>query len=469
MPLISVRSRRSQREETSWRNVAISAIPAILLLLCLAVYLPTSQVDDKVSVDVYSSSLASWRIAETGTPWLDGFDTTPIAGYGDLPDKVVFIGDAANGHRVPLRLPGVVAVAVPAYWLLSDGDAASDFSMAPQAWTAAVITAGTVVLFFLSLRRILGHGRAALAAGVLALATPVWSVAANAMWTHTLSIFGIAGMAWAASRNRWWLVGVFGGVAIWGRLHVAVVVAIVGLACAYARRSPRLAIQVGVPSAGFLLLACAWTRVVYGTWIPGTGYSMSATSLVAGGRFPDPPPPWINQLGLWISPDKGILVWSPLIVLLLPAIVRACRTAPIWMRSLAAGGLAYTLLQGQVNHYTGGGAHYGYRLGLEFLVCLAPLCAYAAPYVRTTGKKFLAPVVGLQIAAIGVGALLDGPAPAASYGWSNNAFLVALEIAPALGVVTILLVALFTVCVSIGGTAPSRSGVSVVDATPPTT
>ena len=204
-----------------------------------------------------------------------------------------------------------MAAAVPAYWLLADGDAARDFTMAPQALTAAVITAGTVVLFCLSLRRSLGIGRAALAAGVLALATPVWSVAANAMWTHTLSIFGIAGMGWAASRNRWWLVGVFGGVAIWGRLHVAIVVAVVGLACSYSQRSPRRALQVGVPSAGLLFLACVWTRVVYGAWIPGTGYSMSATSLVAGGRFPDPPPPWINQLGLWVSPDKGILGLEP--------------------------------------------------------------------------------------------------------------------------------------------------------------
>ena len=37
---------------------------------------------------------------------------------------------------------------------------------------------------------------------VLGLTTPVWAVAANALWTHTVTILGIAGMAWAASRAK---------------------------------------------------------------------------------------------------------------------------------------------------------------------------------------------------------------------------------------------------------------------------
>ncbi len=65
------------------------------------------------------------------------------------------------------------------------------------------------------------------------------------MWTHPVTLLGIGGMAWAASRDRWWLVGLFGGVALWGRLHTALIVAILGLAVAVARRRPRIALQAG--------------------------------------------------------------------------------------------------------------------------------------------------------------------------------------------------------------------------------
>jgi len=419
--------------------------PLALFGSVFLIYALTAQTSTKVSVDVYSSSLAGWRIAHTGEPWIDGFDTSRIEGYGDLADPTVFIGEAPNGHRVSLRLPGVVAAVVPAYWIAGGGGEPEDFSMAPEALTAALITSGSVLLLFLALRRRMGDPWAIAGALVVAWGTPMWSVAANAMWTHTLTVFGIMGMACAASRERWWLVGLFGGIAICGRLHVALIIAVLGLGVAFARRRPDIAMKVGIPSASFLGLTSLWTYWVYGTWIPGAGYNMTAQGIVTGKRYSDAEHPLINQLGLWVSPDKGILVWSPVLLLLLPAVVRAWPDLPDWSRWLAIGGVPYLILQGQLNPYTGGGAHYAYRLQLELLAAAAPAFLLSAHRMKAVARAAVMPVVGIQVAAIALGAVLEGPAPEVSYGWSNNAFIVALELAPALGVVALLVVALVSV------------------------
>ena len=431
----TVTQRRGVARRAAW------AIPVLLFLGLSAVFAATAQTNTKVSVDVYSSSLAAWRIGATGTPWLDQVDTSRIDGYGDLEDETVFIREAANGHRVPHRLPGAIAAAVPAYWLAGGGHAPDDFSLVPQAITAALMSAAAVTLFFLAVRPWLGTRDAVAASTVLAFTTPIWSVAANALWPHTVTVLGICGMAWAASRERWLLVGLFGGVAIWGRLHTAIIVAVLGLGVATARRSPRIAVAVAAVSATCLALTSVWTQWVYGSWNPGAGgYSLSPTGTVGGQRYETDPSPVVNALGLWISPDRGILVWTPVLLLLLPAVVRSWRDLPDWSRWLALGGVAYTLVQGQLNFFDGGGAHYGYRLGLELLVCAAP--AYALSVRRAGGiaRACLGPLLALQLCAIMLGAVLNGPAPAKSFGWSDNAFFYALRLAPALGAIILLVV-----------------------------
>ena len=51
-------------------------------------------------------------------------------------------------------------------------------------------------------------------------------------------------------------------------------------------------------------------------------------------------------------------------------------TSPTGRRSLLIGGLVYTVLQAMLITFTGGDNFYGYRLGLEFLVCATPAFAF---------------------------------------------------------------------------------------------
>ena len=63
--------------------------------------------------------------------------------------------------------------------------------------TAALASALASDVMFLALRTRISERRAAAACLVLGFATPVWSVAADAVWPHTVTLLGIAGMAWA--------------------------------------------------------------------------------------------------------------------------------------------------------------------------------------------------------------------------------------------------------------------------------
>jgi alpha-1,2-mannosyltransferase len=271
-------------------------------------------------------------------------------------------------------------------------------------------------------RRYLPRRQALLAAVVFGFATPVWSVAANGVWPHTITVFGICGMAWASATGRWWWVGIFGGVTLWGRLHAALIVAVLGLLVGLRRRAPGIVVKVGVASAAFLVLMVFWTHWMYGTWNPTASYDTTVFEDYAKQNRLSVS----NQLGFWIAPDRGILVWTPLVLILLPALVRSWKHLPDWSQSLVWGGLAYTILQGVLNRFSGGDVFYGYRLGLEMLACATPALALSTPRMGQVARTLLGPVIALQLLAISYGAIKDTASIPFDQAWHHNAFEVAV-------------------------------------------
>jgi alpha-1,2-mannosyltransferase len=282
------------------------------------------------------------------------------------------------------------------------------------------------VLLFVTLRSRMGEKHALLAALLFGFTTPVWTISANGMWPHTLTVFGILGMAWAADRERWWLVGLFGGVALWGRLHVAVVCAVLGLLVALWRRKPGIAVSSGLTSGAMLGLMTAWTRWMYGTWDPTAAYRVDAFTGYAEQNRLD----LVNHLGFWVSPDRGILIWTPLVVVLLAALVRNWRDLPDWSGALVLAGIAYTLLQGTFNRFSGGDTFYGYRLGLEIIACLAPAMALSAHRMGKLARRSFVPVAIVQFAMIFPGATSNAYFTTADEVWRRNTIVVALMSEP---------------------------------------
>lgn len=412
--------------------------PLVLFLAVAAVYLASASYSFG-SGDVVSANVASWQLATQDSFLVEDLDFPPLTEH---PGRDIWIVEDADGNEVIARSPGPVVAAVPAYV----GSHPSSFTIAPAAVTAAFVAAASITLFFLSLRPQLGTRRSLLAALVLALSTPVWSVAADGMWPHTITVLGICGMAWGASRGRWWIVGVFGGITLWGRLHAAVVVAVLGVLVGLRTRSVRRTIAVAVPSSALLGLQCWWTYALYGSWNPVSAYNTDPFADFAGEHRFD----LVNQLGMWVSPDRGFLVWTPLSLVLLPAVVRAWRTLPDWSRALVWGGLAYTLLQAHLNRFSGGDAFYGYRLTLEFLACVAPAAALSAPAMGRVARALFGPVLGVQTAVIFVGALHSGYGSRAEDVWTRHSLFTPLAQQQPVAL------ALFLVVAVLGGVLASR-------------
>lgn len=384
-------------------------VPLALFAFIALVYVAT--ISPNPSPDVFTADFAALHLARTGDP------VPHIPDFPLLDDNIIrdtWIVETADGRDAVGRAPGVIAAVVPAYWLAQP----DTISAVPGGITAALLAAGTVTLLFLTLRDRIGPRHALLAALLFGLATPIWSVAADGVWPHTLTTFAVIGTAWAADRGRWWLVGLLGGVMLWGRLHAALICAVLGVGLAWSRRRPGIALRIAATSLAMLALASVWTRWMYGRWDPTSGYRVEDFAGNAAGNAVDV----VNFLGFWISPDRGLLVWTPLLVVLGPALVRSWPGLPDWSRWLLIGGAGYLLVQCLLVRFSGGDQFYGYRTSLELLAAATPALALSAERMGPRARRLFAPVAVLQLVMITPGSVLDGFYVPSSDVWFRNAF-----------------------------------------------
>ncbi len=356
--------------------------------------------------DAVSANFGAWHLVTVGSPWIENANF--IEGH---PLRDIWVVEI-DGHEVIARAPGVVLWSLPAYWIAQT----QDFTNVPAGITAAMLSAFAVTFVYLAIQSKVANKLAIGVALVFGFGTPVWAVAADTMWPHAVTVFGISGMAWAASKDRWWLVGVFGGFALTGRVHVAIVVAVVGLGIGVVRKNPSVVAKVGIPSGLFLGLTMVWNNWLYGNWNPTGAYQID-TSTEMGERYGSL---LVNQLGMWVSPDRGIFIWTPVLLLMLPAVIRAWPVIPDWSKWLATGGLVYTFAQGWANVFDGGDFFWSYRLGLEFVAAVTPAVTFSIPFVGSIGKRRIPVVAGLQIFFIGVGAVLNIPGVEKAKAWTTN-------------------------------------------------
>lgn len=308
-----------------------------------------------------------------------------------------------------------------------------------------MLTAGAVALLFLGLGGIVSMRLALCGAAVFAFTTPVWSVSANALWTHPVTLLGLGGAVWALSRERWWLVGAWLGVAMTGRLHVAIIAAVVGLGLAWSRRVPGIAVRVAVPTALSLGGLSLWSYYVFGSWDPRGAYAWhTLTGIVPGASEGY----LANVAGFLLSPDRGLFVWTPLLLLLLPAVIRGWNASPDWSRWLAVGGVGYSIAQVGTNAFHGGDAFYGYRLALELLLSVTPLYVFCATKAGKTAQRLAPLVIGLQGSAIMIGATVETIVIPEARVWQDNALAWSMRTAP-LGVVPLFVVTALVIAVGV--------------------
>jgi hypothetical protein len=364
--------------------------------------------------DVYASVVPAIQAAQTGTVWLEG---TPWADTSPFFDRV---GD----HVVSNRQVGIIMLAVPFYALFGAPD-----DVWPSVLAVVAAAAGTVTMLHLSVRRYMSHTAAWAAIAVLALGTPTWTVSADGLWSHTVTQLAIAAAAVALANERWSWAGVALGAGILARPHLAVIALVVGLGLAWSQRRWRTVLAVGLPAAIWMAMLAVLNRWIYDRWTV-TGYdSYTTTNLVQGqeGAWYDP---LVNVLGFLVAPDRGLFVWTPIALVLLPTVWRIRRSVPVWTVWLALGGVAYSLVQLRINHFHGVDAFFGYRHALELVTCAFPLYAIAWSRARPLAKGVAAGLAVVQVAAMALGSVKSDGFLSADDVWTDNSMLYVMRLEP---------------------------------------
>jgi hypothetical protein len=85
-----------------------------------------------------------------------------------------------------------------------------------------------------------------------------------------------------------------------------------------------------------------------------------------------------NLVRTFVDPERGVLLWSPILLVALLGVRRGWGLADPLLRAAALAGILLLLVQLRGNVWTGGDAFFAYRYPLETVYLTAPLAATAA-------------------------------------------------------------------------------------------
>mgnify|MGYP001820939705 CR=1 FL=1 len=368
-------------------------------------------------IDAFSNVLPAWSLGSTGSVYLPDHEVLVQPDYfGNIAWLVPAQDSVASKYP-----PGAALLATPLYamwpqdaeiWTVrgfNRPEAAPVEIPVPSFWPAAVAAALSVALAMgflaVSFRPLAGGATALIAAYLAGLGTSAWSVAANELWQHGPGMMWIALAGALAARNLI-AAGFAYGLAVFTRPVNAFIAGATGLYVAWQERSFWPAVQAGVGALAGLGALVAFNAVVFGEPSVLGGYEAgfvdNAQSLDLVGYLR-------NIVMAFVSPTRGLLVWSPFLILLIPGLVSGWRAAPGWARGAAIGAVAYLLFQYKANRYSGGSGFATYRYPLEALTAAAPVLVLSyTTWVaeRPTAARIFRVLAIVSIAAHGAFAVI---------------------------------------------------------------
>lgn len=184
-----------------------------------------------------------------------------------------------------------------------------------ERFLASILVALTALLMFrIAEQQGLARGPSLLLVGIFAFATPAWSTASRALWQHGPSMLLLAAALYLLLRSREnpaWILGLVPLLALAWLVRPTNVVSLVVLAAIgflVDRRQTLLSIALALPLlGGFLLL----NLKIYGGFLPPY---YQASRLVLGPSFGE------ALAGNLISPNRGLWIFSPVLLLVLVGI-----------------------------------------------------------------------------------------------------------------------------------------------------
>jgi hypothetical protein len=275
--------------------------------------------------------------------------------------------------------------------------------------TASVLVAASIAIVFSALAPTFGMTTSLLVAIGLGLGTNLWPLASGTLWQiETVSIgFAIAIYAWfrppGALRARWVLLGAAGlalAASARGQTAPMVAVLLVGLTVRIGpRRAAGAYAVVGLAAAALM----AWQWWCFGS-VLGATPTLQAQNLdahaVEGTLSREP---WIGALGLLVSPNRGLLVFSPVVLVAVVGIPLTWRRESLngdgwWTTAALVQYVAYAFYS-----MWWGGHTYGPRYLLDALIPLSPAAAAGVGWVAAGRVRRLAALGALMISVLVAG------------------------------------------------------------------
>lgn len=298
---------------------------------------------------------------------------------------------------------------LPAWWLAHerigyDDVRARALEVVMERLAAAILTALSAAVLLLALLR-LTTWRWALALTLLyGLGTSSWSISSQALWAHalaqlTLALLCLLLIAPAPSRLALVGAGAAAAVSVANRPQTAVLAGLV-LLFLLAHQRWRALWYAALPALAGVALAI-YNHAIFNTVLGGYG-SLAPFS----GALPE------GVAGLLVSPNRGLLVFTPIMAFALWGAVRVWRLAvPPWLRWLSVALLLHVLVYARFREWWAGYT-YGPRYFSDVLPALIIFLVYGlVPYWRAPAVRVLAAALalyGVAVQAIGVYAADDG-------------------------------------------------------------
>jgi hypothetical protein len=272
---------------------------------------------------------------------------------------------------------------------------------------ASLLTAAAVTLAFFTARRYVPATRALLIAAALGLGTGYWSTVSQTLWQHESAIFGLsmgvlALTAPSPRAGHLVVLGIGAGLAGTSRPQLAPAVAVL-LGSVFVREGWRRGI---VPAA----IAAALGTLLIVSNVQWFGSALGAMPLLEALHPRVHETEGTFDVGVWglaglcVSPNRGLLVFSPIVAVAaagIPVVARDGWRSPLTSCAIAV--LAQYILYGSYAVWWGGHT-YGPRYMLDALPLLVPLAA-AGINARHLPRPALAAGTVALAWSIGVSAL----------------------------------------------------------------
>lgn len=388
----------------------ISAHPYAILFLVIF-FLYNINIRNIDSADTLGASLIPFAILDTHVPWFSV--SSPML----QPENIVsFI---TVGDRVYPNYPIVTPVLVTPLYILPylamklfhiplDMNNSTCFLVVftMEKIAASFITAAAITIFYAGLKEVVRERVALVTALVLAFCTSMWSINSQALWQHGIIAFLFSILFLLIVRNErtenfrtYILLGICSALLAFAR-PADLFLALPALVYVAGKRREDLA-AFCIAALATALPIVLYNEMAAGNLFGGYGSLLSQfsfdTSALAG------------LAGVLISPNRGLLVFTPLVLLCIPGFLRIKTgiSNPALQRVFYTFGIVFILeilVYGLFNCWWGG-TTYGPRffsgsLPMIFIlvgICLESVIPSGVPGDPGSGKIILAVIAGLVI------------------------------------------------------------------------